>query len=230
MGAPKTIIPADYQVDLDRLPAQPATGCTGLVMVFGVVISILAGGFMLLTSNAAPAALPTASITTTQAATQPPTLDSWDMTGTAIANATASPTVDYCFWLTPTTTPLPTVETVDAWGATGTAVYLATHPHQTATPTPDFPKAWCNNRPTLTATLTQERIGTQSTETPTPTFTSAPTNTATSAGGNGYNPPVPPVPPGYTVLPTVNLIALPTAAATITPTQNSDSGLTTRYG
>lgn len=228
MGAPKTIIPADYQVDLDRLPAQPATGFTGLVMVFGVVISMLAGGFMLMTSRAAPAALPTAIATETQAATETPTLDSWDMTGTAIANATASPTVDYCFWLTPTNTPLPTVETVDSWGATGTAVYLATHPHQTATPTPDFPKAWCNNRPT--ATLTQERISTQSTETPAPTFTSAPTNTATSAGGNGYNPPVPPVPPGYTVLPTVDLIALPTAAPTITPTQNSDSGLTTRYG
>lgn len=240
MPAPKTIVPPEYAIDLDRLPAQPA-GCSGsLVMVLGVIVAMIAGGGLMLTRQAAPTPPPIPTITrdeTTPTPTESPTLDSWDMTGTALAVAGASPTIDYCFWLTPTDTPPPTVESVDAWSATGTAVYEATHPYQSPTPTPDVPQAWCNNIPSPTPTLTALKIGTQATDTPAPTATPMPTLTetrqpaATVGGGGGYIPPAPPAPPGYEVLPTLDLIVLPpsvpmTPTLTVTPA----SGLTTRYG
>lgn len=241
MGAPRTIIHAEYQIDLDRLPAQPA-GCSGmLIVVMGAIMAATAGGLLLFTSsNAAAAPTPTLAIVedATPTPTESPTLDSWAATGTALALATASPTVDYCFWLTPTQTALPTRAAVDEWSATGTAIYEATHPYQTATHTPDAPRAWCNNIPTLTPTLTALFIGTQATDTPAPTntHTPVPTNTRqpTSNPDDGYIPPVPPAPPGFEVLPTVDLVdlppVLPTVPATPTATHETESVLTSRTG
>lgn len=240
MGAPRTIIHAEYQIDLDRLPAQPA-GCSGmLIVVMGAIMAAIAGGLLLFTSsNAAAAPTPTLAIET-ETPTES-TLDGWAATGTALGLATASPTIDYCFWLTPTNTPLPTAESVDEWSATGTAIYEATHPYQTATHTPDAPRAWCNNVPTFTATLTALKIGTQATDTPVPTntHTPVPTNTRqpTSNPGGGYIPPVPPAPPGFEVLPTVDLVDLPpvptvpaTPSPTPTATHETESVLTSRTG
>ena len=66
--------------------------------------------------------------------TQLPTVDSWGATGTALLYITASPTLDYCWWQTPSPTPTSTLPfTPDSWGATGTAIYMATNPYQTPT-------------------------------------------------------------------------------------------------
>ncbi len=109
------------------------------------------------------AALPSLTSTATSYASLMPTAtntpDAWGATGTALANATVSPTptasatLDYCYWLTPTSTPSPTAaNTPDAWGATGTAVYAATNPPQS--PTPEPPRELCVERPQVTATWT----------------------------------------------------------------------------
>jgi len=80
------------------------------------------------------------------------TLDAWSNTGTAIflathtATATASATMDYCAYLTPTASPSPTaIYTMDAWQVTGTAIYHETQtPTTTPTITPTAPRAWCD--------------------------------------------------------------------------------------
>lgn len=102
-----------------------------------------------------PSQPPTASRTPSPTGTITP--DSWGMTGTALARATASPThtatepVNYCWWLTPSPTPTPTLETTpDAWGRTGTAIYRATYPFQTPTAPP--PRELCYEFPTWTPT------------------------------------------------------------------------------
>lgn len=166
---------------------------------------------MWVASRLSPPATPTATATHTPESAPPtdtPTPDDWGATGT----------IDYCWWVTPTATHTPTlVYTPDAWAATGTAIHEATHPPQTSTPTPDLPRAWCNNPPTSTPTATISA-------TPLPTNTPPPTSTPTralatvgySGGGGGIYPPT--VPPGWGILPTVSLIDLPTVPGTLTPT------------
>jgi len=186
MPAPKTIVPSGYQIDLDRQPPTAGGGCSGS-MVYGLSFLIaLVGGAIILarsvlggtpTQPATPPTLQELAIvgTLTPAPTNSeafPTLDDWSLTGTALVFVAASPTPDYCFWLTPTSTPVPTlIYTPDAWQATGTALYLATNPPQTATPTPDYPRAWCNNIPTNTPTMTPLALNRMATDEISPTFT-----------------------------------------------------------
>jgi hypothetical protein len=95
------------------------------------------------------AALPTSTVISTALPTF--TLDAWALYGTEIALATASPTPDYCYWLTPSPTPLPTLPyTPDAWQLQGTAVFLTENPPQPPTPLP--PRELCNNIPTIVPT------------------------------------------------------------------------------
>ncbi len=253
MPAPKTIVHPEYQIDLDRLPAQPA-GCAGgmILVVLGLIMAAAAGGLLLASTSRnptpppLPAGLPmmeraeraTDTTTPTDSGVTPTmtlTLDAWSITGTALVFATASPTTDYCFWLTATSTPPPTPDAgIDDWSATGTAIYAATNPYLTPTPTPDVPRAWCNHPPTFTATSTPLTVGMLNA---TVAATSKPTLTPTrqsATGGNNsggdtcagcYVPPAPPAPPdgpppGYVVMPTVDLLPLPTALSmpTGTPT------------
>lgn len=237
MPARKTIVPAEYQIDLDRVPAQPAGGCGALLLVICGLIGLAGGGLWLLTSQAAaqlPAtetAIPLETLTASPTFTDSPTqtLDAWDMTGTAYAMATVSPTVDYCFWLTPTVTPLPTVAVVDDWMATGTAIYEATHPYQSPTPTPDVPRAWCNTIPSDTPTVTPTETPGAPTLIPTEQPTDKPAPPAHSGSGSGsYPPTAPPVIIQPTVQPTV--IQLPTSTPTDTPTGTPESSLISRLG
>lgn len=93
---------------------------------------------------------------------QTPTLDDWSLTGTALFLVTATatstpsqtptltPTMDYCWFLTPSPTPSPTaiVVTPDSWSATGTAVFRAsTTPTLIMPSTQPPPRAWCDLTP-----------------------------------------------------------------------------------
>jgi hypothetical protein len=168
MAAPKIIVPPGYDVDLDRNPPTPNPGCSGkLILGVSMLFVIAAAAYMLLNSGILGSPQPTmipvleavSEITYVpvmpETETPAATLDDWSATGTALYLATITPTIDYCHWLTPTATFTPTLEfTPDSWQATGTAIFYATYPPVTATPTPDFPHAWCNNIPTFTPTMT----------------------------------------------------------------------------
>src|SRR5690606_1335105 len=106
-------------------------------------------------------------ITPTDTVQPTPTLDEWEITGTALYfitqsptitptfSATPSPTMDYCWFLTPTLTPsnTPIPVTPDSWAMTGTHVFLAsTTPTVPITPTQPPPRAWCDITPEQTPT------------------------------------------------------------------------------
>lgn len=127
-----------------------------------------------------PTSIPTISTTDTPTptpdATSTPTLDAWSLTGTALVYATASPTVDYCWWLTPTPTATATLPyTPDPWQATGTALYLATNPPTTPTATPDAPRVWCNHIPEASPTITPLNLRDLALTDVGPTYTLTPT-------------------------------------------------------
>lgn len=121
----------------------------------------------------------------TQIATQ--TLDAWAMTGTALAFAEASPTLDFCWHLTPSPVPseTPIPVTPDAWALQGTQTALSTGtPTNTPYPTQAPPKAWCDFiTPTFTPfplpTIDPLMITPSQTPTVAPTRTQAPPPTAT---------------------------------------------------
>lgn len=223
MGAQKTIIPPGYQPELDRMPPKPAASCTGIVVILFALCGLLSGGVLLLLSNSgtpttqttgAPTVSPDLVIASFTPKPQTPTLDPWSLTGTALMHATASPTVDYCWWLTPTPTPTPTlIYTPDAWQATGTAIYEATNPPQLPTPTPDAPRVWCNNIPTATITNTPRALD----ELPTIAATRTPLPVT---GGGNFQPPQQPIviqQPPTPEPPQPTLIVMPTAPAPNTP-------------
>ena len=139
--------------------------------------------------------------TNTQRPTQTltPSPDSWGATGTALLNATASPTLNYCWWQTPSPTPTSTLPfTPDSWGATGTAVYVATNPYRTPTPPP--PRELCDRIETWTPTPAQT-----ATLTPLP-FLLPVTEETTPEVSPAYTLPVISPPPTWTLPPGPTII------------------------
>ncbi len=187
---PIDYIPPGYQVDLDNLQPLQETGCIRRLLLIIVGLAIVGGIFAGIGAlvnqwlNPTPVETPTiltlvpldggaAAATATPSPAPTNTPDAWSQTGTALVHneATPTPTVDYCWWQTPSPvpsfTPLPV--TPDAWALEGTAIALQTG---TATftpyPTQEPPRAWCNHI-TPTATFTPfEVIRAERTQEPTP--------------------------------------------------------------
>ena len=99
----------------------------------------------------------------------------WTVDGAAIETIVPTATVDYCWFLTPTVEPVPTIYvTPDAIQLQATQHALATGtPTETPFPTQELPRAWCNIQPTATWTPFQvaSAIPTSMTETATSTAT-----------------------------------------------------------
>lgn len=203
MPAPKIIVSATYQPDLDRLPPRPGPGCRGLLVLGAVVLIVIGAGLTIWASASntpapgptepAPTetATPTDELAATSTPSPTPTLDAWSLTGTALVYATASPTIDFCWWLTPTVTATATLPyTPDAWQATGTAIYQATNPPQLPTATPDVPRAWCNDIPdaTMTPTITPLSLRSLALTDIGPTYTLTPTDEPARASSGGGAP------------------------------------------
>jgi hypothetical protein len=105
--------------------------------------------------------------TNTDIPTNTPTLDDWSLSGTALffststATFTWTPTLDYCWWLTPSPTPSVTpnqpTATLDDWSLAGTQVFIEAH---TLTPTPPPtqrpPRALCDGAPSPEPLSTEE--------------------------------------------------------------------------
>lgn len=229
--AKKTIVPPGYQPGLDREPPRPSGGCSGaVVFAIAIVAAMIGGGVLLIGRLSASGAdsLPTVAaaspvatiLSATPAPTDAPTatLDGWSLTGTALLYATASPTVDYCWWLTNTPTNTPTlVYTPDAWSATGTAVHLAENPPVEPTSTPDLPHVWCNHIPTATATITPLSLRTREatpTDEPTDEPTARPRNSGGGSGGAVPTVYIWPTPEPVIVQPTIPIPPEPTIKPT----------------
>lgn len=243
---PVTFVPPGYQPDLDRLPPATNQGCgrlVGFVLLGIIVLGAIVLGVYGYISNATASPIPptrTSELALIIPPTEAPlTPDGWAMTGTAVYLATVTPTLDYCWFLTPSPTPSPTSVplTPDAWGLTGTAVYLQTGT-PTATPLPTLapPRAWCDlQTPTLTP-LPLGRLGTREAVTTTiPTSTLFPTLPPTAARpaaqapvaqpdtGSGSSNPVVQQPPNIVVqtqpvIVVVTATPQPTGIPTATPT------------
>jgi hypothetical protein len=104
-----------------------------------------------------PTHIPTFTLLPSPSATFTP--DAWESTGTAIVlgilpdQPTPTPSPDYCWWLTPTSTATATLPyTPDAWQSTGTAIFWATNPPQTPTAPP--PRELCPESQRWTPTFT----------------------------------------------------------------------------
>jgi hypothetical protein len=162
---PVLIRPPGYQVDLDRL--QPVRGASCgrvalMLIAFVAILGVVCGGvFMFIRAQTMPASQNPALLTlvatrppVTAVATNSAALDAWSLTGTALLYVEASPTLDYCWWQTPTAIPsaTPVPVTPDAWALEGTARALETGtPTHTPMPTQQPPRAWCDLQ---TATFT----------------------------------------------------------------------------
>lgn len=96
-----------------------------------------------------------------------PTFDSWALTGTALFFATSTatptwtPTLDYCWWQTPSPTPSVTpnqpTPTLDDWSLQGTQVFIEAHTlTPTAPPTQRPPRALCDMAVSPTPARTQD--------------------------------------------------------------------------
>ncbi len=151
MPAPVTFEPAGYQIDLDYIPSDGGASCGKLLMLMGAAVSVIVIVIIAVIALLTPHTNDDIAVTITLAPTftpmTNPTLDSWAMTGTAIVNAQPTPTMDYCWFLTPspmpTWTPIPV--TPDAWARAGTAIALQTGtPTHTPTATQPPPRAWCD--------------------------------------------------------------------------------------
>jgi hypothetical protein len=241
-GAPVTYVRSGFDPTLNRLPPRAGSGCrrfftwvfVGLVVLGGVVAFI---GRAIAPAAAAPeptlipSPLPTEVINATSTPTA--TLDSWSATGTALFFATASPTaapsatVDYCWFLTPSPTPSPTLAyTPDAWQATGTAVYFLTNtPTPYLEPTATTPRSWCD------VTLTPSAVPMTNTPRSTSTPTASPTNTPrfvfpTAASGAPLLPTAQPPQPtdAPPILPPT--LVPPTAVRTRKPTKTPTATMT----
>jgi hypothetical protein len=166
----------DDEIPLRRVGCGPFLTCGVFVLV---VLALVAGVLWLgaSRSNAGNdeiptlAFIPTATLTETVLPSVTP--DAWALTGTTLAEATATstetptltatatasatptgtltPTLDYCWFLTPTAIPSATgfPVTPDAWAMTGTAIFrLTTTPTLEPLPLPQVdwlpPRAWCD--------------------------------------------------------------------------------------
>jgi hypothetical protein len=178
----------NYKAELDRLPPTGAGGCgrVVLIVVVGIIamLSVCGGTAYLVSARRAAPMTPTPidPLPTTDTPILTPTLthtlDAWAAQGTALALTSATATLDYCWWMTPTIAPTntPMPITPDAWSVTGTAIALSTGtPTNTPMPTQAPPRAWCDLQ---TATFTPFPIPTGNTLTPLITPT-RPTNTPT---------------------------------------------------
>lgn len=191
---PITYVAPEYKPDLDRLPATGAGGCGRIVLILVIgliaILSICGGTIYLVSARRASAA--TISLTAAPEASSLPasgestpsptyTLDAWAVQGTALALITASPTLDYCWFITPSPEPTNTAVPVtpDAWALEGTSIALSTG---TATNTPEPtqapPRAWCDFATEAFTPFPLPSIDAGSmTATQTPTTTLTPTST-----------------------------------------------------
>lgn len=186
------LVPPGYSVDLDRLqPSNTGLSCYQTIALFFVVAclcGLITLGIMYLYNTSQPQITPTLNAipltligNRSNVTPIPPTatIDPWSATGTALFFSTATATLDYCWFLTPsptaTNTQIPV--TLDSWGATGTALAPTIAPTQLPTQQP--PKAWCDIAPTPTLTpfprLSEITETPTITPTPTATFTAVPT-------------------------------------------------------
>lgn len=216
-----------------RRPAAKGGGCFKNLMIALLILGAIAGLIWIGISAffpSKPMLVPTptenriveALILTS---TVRPTLDSWSATGTALIFATASPTADYCAWLTPTPTHTPTLPyTPDPWQARGTALYEATNPPRTPIPQPTTPRSWCDfQTPTFTPLALQRdrtAIAFEPTSSPTPSLT--PTmivtiKTIPSGGGGDGGVVIQPTAPPVIIQPTNPPVVLPTNRPTKKP-------------
>lgn len=245
-ATPVDFIHPAYLPDLDASPPRPGTGC-GRQLALGLAfVGVLAAAVWMLLSFIGSQTQPTVErIELTAVPIEPtsqpvtPTLDAWSLTGTALFFAEASPTLDYCAFMTPSPTPRPTlIYTPDAWQATGTAVFLATNPAQTPTAQPTTPKSWCDLWLTPSPTFTPLALSGLSatampTATSTPTARPSPTWVSPPSGGGASNivqpQPQPPTAEPIIVLPTAQPPTAqptrlpPTLTATATPSPTSTS-------
>jgi hypothetical protein len=205
---PITYVPPGYGVDLDRLPPRALGSCrrTLMLLLAGLVVVLLTFFVVLNLLNTPDddeqmavesiTLIPTSTREATYTPTLVPTIDDWGKTGTALLYTTASPTMDYCWFLTPTPTNTPTLAyTLDAWQREGTAIFYQTNtPTPITSPTPPPPRALCDY---VTPTLTPMplRRGTQTIQWTEPLYevspTLAPTRTFTPLSPS--NTPLPPL-------------------------------------
>jgi hypothetical protein len=147
-----------YQVDLDSYQPDSA-GCGRkailIIVGLGIVCGLLYGVVTVIQRLRSPKTeiIQTPMVLTlvplAQAVepTASPTVDDWSATGTALYMEAASPTLDYCWHLTPSPTPsvTPLPITPDDWALKGTEIALQTvTPTFTPMPTQAPPKAWCD--------------------------------------------------------------------------------------
>lgn len=199
---PVTFVPPGYQPDLDRLPPREAGGCGRYILLalFGLgLIVFIVFGMITITGQGQeeePMILTLvpmnegAAATATDLPSETPTIDDWSLTGTAMLFVVASPTLDYCWFLTPTASPslTPLPVTPDSWGIEGTRIALLTGtPTATPLPTQAPPRAWCDLEISPTATFTPWAIRQEVTEEPTPLPTAIPTSLPV-AQPTGLNP------------------------------------------
>lgn len=183
---PVTVVPPGYQPDLDRLPPQGAGGCMRgcmMILVFIIILGgIVVGAIYALSANNQPE-IEAVTMVVTQASQQPPFAP------------TATATMDYCWFLTPTIEAIPTIAvTLDQWQMKATDdSFLTGTPTPTELPTQEPPRAWCNQTPVMEATATWTPYGIPTdiphlefeptetiTDTPFPTNTAIPTPVPTS--------------------------------------------------
>ncbi|MCL4251792.1 MAG: hypothetical protein KJ065_26945 [Anaerolineae bacterium] len=247
-----------YQVELNRIPPSGGKGCVRLVFLLLLFIGVIAVAAVVVlriingqtieepltppTLMALDQIVATAAPTATNTPT--PTLDAWSITGTALIEQTASPTptltptMDYCWFLTPSPTPAPTLLiTLDAWQLEGTRVFYETQtPTPMLMPTQQPPRAWCDAQlsatPTFTAlpltAVTMQPLQPATARPPRPTATNAPNSLFPTSqppvvggsyptGGSGSGP--------ITVIntseppPPVIVVITATPAPTLTPTR-----------
>jgi hypothetical protein len=202
---------------------------TGVIFIVVAVAAALS--FLVSSGTISPASnTPTNTPQPEQHATDTPEIDEWSATGTALYLQTVPATIDYCFWLTPTPTFTPTLPyTPDAWQATGTAIYEATFPPILPTNTPDVPRAWCNNIPSPTPTLTPLSLGmvaeptkAAATNKPPPTRAIVNNNPPGLVGNNaGWHS----APPALAPAVVENVIPLPTSSDKQQPTKTHEAAI-----
>lgn len=233
MAAPKVIMPDNYDVRLDRLPAKEGPGCGALLKIIMIVIGLIGAGLFVLLNvfmNSRQPATRTVTVTPAQnsmielfsSPTPAPTntLDAWSATGTALVFQPPTATVDYCWFLTPSPTPTPfPLYTPDAWQATGTAIWVRENPPTAwIQPTATTPKSWCDYE---TATPTPSPF-VLATRTPIASITATPSPTrkpslASVPGGISPSFPVQAVQPTAPAPVIVPTLAPPTSEPTRRP-------------
>jgi len=130
---PITYVTPGYKPDLDRLPPQGAgcnRGCVWLLVIMMLGIWGV-GAFFVFTLRNQPESPAIASNSISEPQSLP----------------TATATMDYCWFLTPTIEALPTIQvTLDTWQIKATDdSFLTGTPTPTVQPTTEPPRPWCND-------------------------------------------------------------------------------------